>query len=39
MENPGLIGEADWRCSAVGRGDNRRMLLRLHHAAIICSDY
>jgi len=39
MENPGLIGEADGRCSAVGRGDNRGMLLRLHHAAIICSDY
>ena len=39
MENPGLIGEADERCSAVGRGDNRGMLLRLHHAAIICSDY
>src|SRR3954468_16423148 len=39
MENPGLIGEADWRCPAVRRGDNRAMLLRLHHAAIICSDY
>ena len=35
MENPGSIGGA---CRA-GVDDNRAMLLRIHHAAIICSDY
>ena len=35
MENPGSIAAARRGCL----DDNRRMLLRLHHAAIICSDY
>jgi len=35
MENPGSIRN----CSTAAPDDNRAMLLRLHHAAIICSDY
>jgi len=35
MENPGSIAEAP----AGLLDDNGRMLLRIHHAAIICSDY
>jgi glyoxylase I family protein len=35
MENPGAIGKACFEAL----DDNRAMLLRIHHAAIICSDY
>jgi glyoxylase I family protein len=41
MENPCLSGplRARMRRGAGRIAHNRRMLLRLHHAAIICSDY